>query len=77
MLSRLVRFTVVAGPAAAGIGTAAVLSRLLPRPSSVPQALLWFAGVSVAMLLAILAVERVARRLLPPGGTPQPLPAVS
>ncbi|HWF56725.1 MAG TPA: HD domain-containing phosphohydrolase [Candidatus Dormibacteraeota bacterium] len=65
LLSRLVRLAVVAGPAAAGLGTAALLSRLLPRPTSVPQALFWFAGVSVAMLLAVLAVERAARRLLP------------
>ena len=65
MLSRLVRFGVVAGPAAAGIATAAILSRLLPRPSSTPQALLSFAAITVAMLLVIVAVERAARRLLP------------
>ncbi|MFI5313913.1 MAG: hypothetical protein ACHQ06_07140, partial [Candidatus Dormibacteria bacterium] len=31
VLSRLVRFSVVAAPAAAGIATAATLSRVLPR----------------------------------------------
>ncbi|MEO8897811.1 MAG: HD domain-containing phosphohydrolase [Candidatus Dormibacter sp.] len=65
MLSRVVRLSVVAGPAAAGIATAAILSRLLPRPSGTPQALLSFAAITVAMLLVIVAVERVARRLLP------------
>lgn len=65
MLSRLVRFSVVAAPAAAGIATAAILSRLLPRPSGTPQALLFFAAITVAMLLVIVAVERAARRLLP------------
>ena len=65
MLSRLVRFSVVAAPAVAGIATAASLSRLLPRPSGTPQALLSFAAITVAMLLVIVAVERAARRLLP------------
>jgi HD domain/PKD domain len=65
VLSRLVRFSVVAAPAAAGIATAAILSRLLPRPSGTPQALLYFAAITVAMLLVIVAVERAARRLLP------------
>jgi HD-GYP domain-containing protein (c-di-GMP phosphodiesterase class II) len=65
VLSRLVRFSVVAAPAAAGIATAAILSRLLPRPSGTPQALLSFAAITVAMLLVIVAVERAARRLLP------------
>jgi HD-GYP domain-containing protein (c-di-GMP phosphodiesterase class II) len=65
VLSRLVRFSVVAAPAAAGIATAAILSRLLPRPSGTPQALLSFAAITVAMLLMIVAVERAARRLLP------------
>jgi HD-GYP domain-containing protein (c-di-GMP phosphodiesterase class II) len=65
VLSRLVRFSVVAAPAAAGIATAAILSRLLPRPSGTLQALLSFAAITVAMLLVIVAVERAARRLLP------------
>jgi hypothetical protein len=65
VLSRLVRFSVVAAPAAAGIATAAILSRLLPRASGTPQALLYFAAITVAMLLVIVAVERAARRLLP------------
>jgi HD-GYP domain-containing protein (c-di-GMP phosphodiesterase class II) len=65
VLSRLVRFSVVAAPAAAGIATAAILSRLLPRPSGTPQALVSFAAITVAMLLVIVAVERAARRLLP------------
>jgi HD-GYP domain-containing protein (c-di-GMP phosphodiesterase class II) len=65
VLSKLVRFGVVAAPSAAGIGAGAALSRLLPRPTSVPRTLLWFTAVSAAMLLVILVVERAARRLLP------------
>ena len=65
VLSRLVRFSVVGAPAAAGLATAAILSRLLPRPSGAGQALLTFTAITLAMLLVILAVERAARRLLP------------
>lgn len=65
VLSRLVRFSVVGAPAAAGLATAAILSRLLPRPSGGGQALLTFTAITLAMLLVILAVERAARRLLP------------
>ncbi|HEX4580339.1 MAG TPA: HD domain-containing protein, partial [Candidatus Dormibacteraeota bacterium] len=65
MLSRLVRVSVVAAPAAAGIATAATLSRLLPRPSGAPEVVLSLAAISAAMLLVILVAERAARRLLP------------
>src|SRR5207302_2893224 len=65
VLSFLIRGAVLAAPAIAGVGAAVGLSRLLPHPTDFPHALLWFAADTAAMVLVVIAVERVARRLLP------------
>ncbi|TME49430.1 MAG: hypothetical protein E6I55_02025, partial [Chloroflexi bacterium] len=61
VLSFLIRGAVLAAPAIAGVGAAVGLSRLLPHPSDFPHALLWFAADTAAMVLVVIAVERVAR----------------
>jgi HD-GYP domain-containing protein (c-di-GMP phosphodiesterase class II) len=65
VLSALLRAAVVALPAAGGLAVALPLSRALPRPTSVTGVVLWYAVMAVAMLAAVLVVERGARRLLP------------
>lgn len=65
LLSILIRVAVVAAPAAAGIAATLLLSRAMPRPGDAPHAVAWLALVTAAMLVAVVAVERIARRLLP------------
>ncbi|MGA7986990.1 MAG: HD domain-containing phosphohydrolase [Candidatus Dormiibacterota bacterium] len=65
ILSALVRISVVVVPAAAGIATGAVVSRLLPRAPGFGPAVLSFAAVSAVMLATIIVLERAGRRLLP------------
>jgi HD-GYP domain-containing protein (c-di-GMP phosphodiesterase class II) len=65
VLSLLVRASVVVIPAAVGIGAGALMSHVLPRPDGFAHAALSFAGVSLAMLVTIIALERAARRFLP------------
>jgi HD-GYP domain-containing protein (c-di-GMP phosphodiesterase class II) len=52
-------------PLAASVASTAVLVRVVPRPAGVTGAVLWWAGVFVAASLALVAVDRAARRLLP------------
>ena len=87
VLSLLVRAAVVIVPAVAGIAAGAVLRRVLPRPDGFAAAALWFATVSLVMLITIVTLERAGRRLLhwppcsisrcsfptePPSATPLP-----
>jgi HD-GYP domain-containing protein (c-di-GMP phosphodiesterase class II) len=65
ILSLLVRAAVVVIPAVVGIGAGALMSHVLPRPDGFAAAALSFAGVSLVMLVTIIALERAARRLLP------------
>jgi hypothetical protein len=65
LLSFALRFAVFAGPIAASVGIALLLSDVLPRAINPLTATLWI-GVIVAGSLATLVVfERAARRLLP------------
>jgi hypothetical protein len=64
-LSLLLRCAAVALPALATLGVAVGLSRALPRPSGAAGVVLWYVGLSAAMLATALIVERGARRLLP------------
>jgi putative nucleotidyltransferase with HDIG domain len=52
-------------PLLASIASTAVLVRLVPRPTGVTAAVLWWAGVFVGASVVLLAVDRAARRLLP------------
>jgi len=61
----LVRGAVFVAPVAAGIGTSALLTGVLPRTSSVPQTVLREVAIAACMLVVILAMERAARRFLP------------
>ena len=68
LLSLLLRAGVVALPALAALGVALLLSRTLPHPAGLSGTLLWWASISAAILITVLAMERAARRLLPLAG---------
>ncbi len=57
--------SVVVLPAVAGIAAGVIMTSLLPRPNGLGPAALSFAGVSLVMLVVIVALERAGRRLLP------------
>src|ERR671925_1245938 len=65
VLSLLLRVAVVAAPVVFGVSTSLGLGRLLPQPHTILLTVLWYAGISVATLVVIVAVERAAHRLLP------------
>lgn len=52
-------------PLVASLGAAWLLATALPTPSSTGGRVLWWLAVGVTSLLALLAFDRVARRLLP------------
>lgn len=52
-------------PLIASLGAAWLLATALPTPSSTGGRVLWWLAVGVTSLLALLAFDRVARRLLP------------
>jgi HD-GYP domain-containing protein (c-di-GMP phosphodiesterase class II) len=64
VVSALLRGLVLLVPLGAGVGTAAVISRLVPRPEGDEQVLWWIALFASSALVATV-VDRVARRLLP------------
>src|SRR3954447_14400959 len=64
-LARLVQLIVLAVPIAASLVVAVLLSAALPHADSMGTALLWWAVVVVGSTVALFAVDRVARRLLP------------
>jgi putative nucleotidyltransferase with HDIG domain len=64
VVSALLRGLVLLVPLGAGVGTAAGISRLVPRPEAGEQVLWWIALFASSALVATI-VDRVARRLLP------------
>ena len=64
LLSLALRGVVLVVPIAAGVGVAALLSRVVPRPPD-GRVVLWWAGLFAASALTAWAVDRFARRLLP------------
>src|ERR1700676_4931169 len=64
-LSRAVRATVFIGPIAGSAGLAVLLTHMLPRATSLATGVLWTSVVIAGSLLALVALERAARQLLP------------
>ena len=64
-LARLVRVMIVAVPMAFSIATATVLSRTVRRPEAGAGLLAWWAMLLVGSTIALVAVDRLARKLLP------------
>src|SRR5207244_1857488 len=64
-LARLVRLVALAIPVAASIGAAALCSRIVPRPTTMPATIAWWVGITAVATLVLAAVDRIARRLLP------------
>ena len=60
-----VRALAFALPVAASLGAALVLSMVLPRPSTLAATLVWWMTVLAASAFALVAFDRLARRLLP------------
>ena len=65
MLGTLVRMVALFVPVAASVAAAAVLSRLVPRPSGLFRTAGWWLMIAVVSTLVLAAVDRAARRLLP------------
>ena len=63
--SALVRYAAVATPIAASVLAAFLLGRLLPAPDTGARLLGWWLLILMVSTLALLAVDRMARRLLP------------
>jgi len=63
--SWLVRFLAVLVPVVASVAAGATLSRLLPAPDGWLGTLAWYGVVALVALTVLVAVDRVARRLLP------------
>ncbi len=63
--ARIVQLVVLAVPVLGALGCAALLSASLPRATDVGSALLWWAVVVVGSTIALVLIDRVARRLLP------------
>lgn len=64
-LSLLLRALVVATPVGAAFGVALALSRILPRPDRIGEAVMWWAVVTTFSFLTLLIIERLLRRLAP------------
>lgn len=65
LVATVLRVLVFLVPALAGLGAAWGLAALLPRPEGVVALLLTWLALVAASTVVIVAVERVARRLLP------------
>ena len=65
VLGAMVRLLTLAVPIAASVATAAVTSRVVPRPSALLGVLVWWVTIIVVSTLVLAAVDRCARRLLP------------
>ncbi len=64
LLSWTIRTLVLLVPVAAGVASAAILSRIVPRPAG-NRAIAWWALLFAGSGVTAWAVDRVARRLLP------------
>ena len=61
----VIRAVAMAVPLASSIVSGVVLSRLIHRPSSLGGAVGWWFGLLIASTIVLVAVDRVARRILP------------
>ena len=64
-LSWLIRTTAVLVPIVASVAAGTIASRLLPAPDGVIATLAWYGVLAVLALATLIAVDRLARRLLP------------
>ena len=64
-LSRAVRVVAFLIPVAAAVGVAYAVSRILPDPVGIFQAVLWYATLLVVSFGAVALVDQLARRLIP------------
>src|SRR4051794_19492873 len=65
MAARAVQLVVLAVPIGASVGCAAVVSGALPHAHHLSGALGWWAIVLACSTVTLVAVDRLARRLLP------------
>jgi hypothetical protein len=65
LLSFVLRFLVFAGPIAASVGIAVLLSDVLPRAINPLTAAVWIGVIAAGSLATLVVFERAARRLLP------------
>src|SRR5713226_7220902 len=63
--SSVVRGVAVMVPMAAALSTGVALSRVLPVPEGTLGTLGWYGAIVVSSMLAMVGVDRLARRLLP------------
>ncbi len=63
--SAVVRGVVLAVPLVAGFGAALAVAGALPRPHGVAGTVAWYGATLAASLVAVVVVDRLARRLLP------------
>ena len=63
--TRLLRAAIYAVPAGVSVATGLVVSRHLPKPAGVAGDVVWVLGVLACSMIALVLVERVARRFLP------------
>ncbi len=65
VLGGLVRVLAMAIPVTASAATGIALASVLPEPSGAVGTVLWYGTIFVASMVALFAVDRFARRLLP------------
>lgn len=65
VLSGLVGATSFLLPIVVSAAAAIAVSRILPRPDGLGAAILWWGGLTAVTVLALMLVDRLARRLLP------------
>ncbi|HEU5431793.1 MAG TPA: hypothetical protein VFU81_09025, partial [Thermomicrobiales bacterium] len=63
--ANIIRAVAVAIPLAASVASGVLLSRAVHRPSGVAAVAAWWLGLMVASTAVLVAVDRVARRILP------------
>ena len=63
--SLLLQLFVFAVPVVASVSVSTALSAFLPRPATSAQFVLWWLGLTAVALVVLLAVDRLARKLLP------------
>ena len=64
-VAKLLRFLVWLVPIVVSVVTTHFISKSFPRPPGLVPAVAWFVGLCVIATVILLAVDRVARRLLP------------
>ena len=64
-LSRFIRFAVFLVPVITAAGAAILAGNLLARPATFPGVLFWWAGLLLVVVAVLIAIDKLARRLLP------------